>query len=313
MPTDDIQADGTDRGIGLSRRSMMRVVGGTSVGLGLGIGAFAGTVSANEVVSVIFCDCTRVTVTGALLLGNNNPPDATGDGGYDAVLYCDGTIVRRNLTGTQTEQSYDTTTDPTVGSDCQIIAVEGETYARGSGHTSFRFCNPCSDCADAGLVAQPSDWCDDPADIPSGGGAGGVDLGTDIQIVCETGCDDPGDFAGCTPGYWKNRGLRIHSWDATGYDRDDLVVDVFSSASLSMTLLEALGGGGGRGLVGAEKILLRAAVAALLNASHPDVDYSMSAASIISDVNDALDSADRGTILSLADQLDEYNNLGCTI
>lgn len=310
MPTDDIQADGTDRGIGLSRRSMMRVVGGTSIGLGLGVGAFAGTVSATEVAGVTFCDCTRVTVRGGMLLGFD--VEGSGDAGFDAVLYCGGDIVRRDLSGTESEQSYDVTTDPTVDSDCQIIAVEGATYSSTDGHTPFRFCNTCADCASAGLSAQPSDWCDDPADIPTGGGAGGVDLGT-IQIVCETGCEDPGDFAGCTPGYWKNRGFRIGSWDATGYDPEQSVVSVFSSASLNTTLLEALGGGGGRGLVGAEKILLRAAVAALLNASHPDVDYSMSATSIISDVNAALDSDDRGTMLLLADQLDEYNNLGCTI
>lgn len=312
MPTDNLQAEGTDRGIGLTRRSMMRVVGGTSVGLGLGIGAFAGTVSATEVARIVFCDCTRVTVTGGMLLGYNEV--GQGDAGFDAVLYCGGDIVRRDLSGTESEQSYDVTTDPTVDSDCQIIAVEGKTYASSvGGHTQFRFCNPCSDCASEGLDAQPSDWCDDPADIPSGGGAGGVDLGTDIQVVCETGCAPPEDFAGCTPGYWKNRGRRIGSWAATGYTPGQSVDSVFSSASLSMTLLEALNGGGGRGLEGAEKILLRAAVAALLNASHPDVDYSMSAASIISEVNDALDSANRGTILSLATRLDDYNNLGCTI
>lgn len=37
----------------------------------------------------------EVTVYGELLLGSDEPGDATGDGGYRAVLYCDGELVRR--------------------------------------------------------------------------------------------------------------------------------------------------------------------------------------------------------------------------
>jgi hypothetical protein len=79
------------------------------------------------------------------------------------------------------------------------------------------------------------------------------------------------------------------------------------------TLLQALSFGGGSDLTGAAKILLRAAVAALLNAAHPNIDYPRTAAQIIADVNAALASGNRNTILALASQLDKDNNLGCPI
>ncbi|MWV10725.1 hypothetical protein F3I62_01350 [Pseudomonas sp. R-28-1W-6] len=125
----------------------------------------------------------------------------------------------------------------------------------------------------------------------------------------------PPEFEGCTPGFWKNS---TGSW--TGYSPDQLVGSVFSlpSGVLSNqlgddTLLEALGYPGGTNLVGAAQILLRAAVASLLNAGHDDVDFPLSTAEVISQVNAALATKDRGTILALASTLDGYNNLGCDL
>jgi hypothetical protein len=60
-------------------------------------------------------------------------------------------------------------------------------------------------------------------------------------------------------------------------------------------------------------ILLRHAVAALLNAEHPDISYPMSGADVISQVNAALASNDRSIMLALASALDASNNLGCPI
>jgi selenocysteine lyase/cysteine desulfurase len=60
-------------------------------------------------------------------------------------------------------------------------------------------------------------------------------------------------------------------------------------------------------------ILLRAAVASLLNASHPDVSFGASAATVIGAVNAALASGDRATMLSLASDLDARNNAGCPL
>jgi hypothetical protein len=79
------------------------------------------------------------------------------------------------------------------------------------------------------------------------------------------------------------------------------------------TLLDALSLRGGPGTRGAAEILLRAAVASLLNAAHPDIDYPRTTAEIIADVNAALASLDRATILALARELDADNNLGCPL
>jgi hypothetical protein len=96
------------------------------------------------------------------------------------------------------------------------------------------------------------------------------------------------------------------------------VKSVFPEASRyhtqgNATLLAALGFAGGSGVEGAAEILLRAAVAALLNASHPNVAYPRAEASVISEVNSALASSNRDTMLSLAASLDADNNLGCPL
>ena len=118
---------------------------------------------------------------------------------------------------------------------------------------------------------------------------------------------------GCTPGYWKNH---TESWGPTGYLTDQTVHSVFANATGSLgnaTLLQALAFDGGTGLSGAKKILIRAAVAALLNAAHPSVDYPLTTAEVISDVNAALKSNNRSTILALASSLNTNNNLNCPL
>ncbi|MEM3765646.1 MAG: hypothetical protein QXU46_01310 [Candidatus Bathyarchaeia archaeon] len=76
------------------------------------------------------------------------------------------------------------------------------------------------------------------------------------------------------------------------------------------TLLQALKFKGGSDVAGAERILLRAAVAALLNAAASEINYPLTTTEVITQVNDALASNNRATILELASQLDSYNNLG---
>jgi len=120
---------------------------------------------------------------------------------------------------------------------------------------------------------------------------------------------------GCTPGYWKNH---TGSWAGTGFAPGQTTLSVFSGASAfpslaSQTLLQSLQGGGGTGTLGAAKTLLRAAVAALLNAASSGVDYPRTSAEIIADVNAALASNDRATMLALASELDSDNNLGCPL
>lgn len=148
--------------------------------------------------------------------------------------------------------------------------------------------------------------------------------GLDVNVVLDAEPEpepEPG-IDGCTPGYWKNhtgdKGRRQNSWLPTGYLPADSVNSVWSDADLyglgDESLLDTLGGGGGRGNLGAAKILLRAAVAGLLNASHPDVDYAgLSESTLISTVADALASEDRNTMISLAGSIDTANNAGCPI
>jgi len=120
---------------------------------------------------------------------------------------------------------------------------------------------------------------------------------------------------GCTPGYWKNH---EDSWPAAGYATGQKVQSVFASASAfpalaNATLHQALSFHGGSSLEGKAGILLRAAVAGLLDASHPGVDYPRTVAQIIGDVNAALASNHQETLLSLASSIDKDNNLGCPL
>ena len=118
-------------------------------------------------------------------------------------------------------------------------------------------------------------------------------------------------FEGLTPGYWKNH---LESWAATGFSPNqtlESVFDVPNSLGLdNATLLQALSFTGGSGTKGAAQTLFRAAVAALLNSAHPNIDYPRTTAQVIADVNAALASGNRATMLTLAAALDADNNLG---
>ena len=121
-----------------------------------------------------------------------------------------------------------------------------------------------------------------------------------------------GGDEGCTPGYWKNH---LGAWDY--YTPNQTLGSVFDAGALgslsSRTLLQALSFGGGSSLTQAKQILLRAAVAALLNATDDVVEYELSRTQVINQVNTALASNDRATILNLATRLDRFNNAGCPL
>jgi hypothetical protein len=123
----------------------------------------------------------------------------------------------------------------------------------------------------------------------------------------------PGE-EGCTPGFWK---IHLGAWAVTGFSPDQTLDTVFDAASLDdladATLLEALSFGGGSTLTEAKQILLRQAVASLLNSAHPDVDFSLTTAQVISAVNTALATDDRDTILDLAEDLAAANEAGCPL
>jgi len=113
---------------------------------------------------------------------------------------------------------------------------------------------------------------------------------------------------GCTPGFWK-QDFHFNFW--VGFSPTQTVDSVFTGvlpALSTETLLDALQGGGGPGLLGAETILLRAAVAALLNSTNGSISYPFAKADIINAVNAAIATGDRDAILALATILDNANN-----
>jgi hypothetical protein len=146
---------------------------------------------------------------------------------------------------------------------------------------------------------------------PWGNGFGGDESRSTPPLTLPTDCTPPG-AEGCTPGYWKNH---LSAWE--GYTPGQTVGSVFTGTGdyglSTSTLQQALQFGGGSNLTGAAKILLRAGVAALLNASSSGVDSPHTTAEVIATVDAALASADRDTILEVASALDDDNNLGCPL
>lgn len=86
---------------------------------------------------------------------------------------------------------------------------------------------------------------------------------------------------GLTPGFWKNH---LDEW--VTYSPEDIFSDVFGVGP-GITLEAAVNAKGG-----GEKALLRHAVAALLNAVHPDIDYALTPAEVIALVANAYATSD---------------------
>jgi len=89
------------------------------------------------------------------------------------------------------------------------------------------------------------------------------------EISLSKVADDPAPpvCGGCTPGYWKNH---LDTWEITGYNPGQPVSSVWSYAAKypdigNATLHQALYFKGGKGTEGAARIMMRSAVAALLN------------------------------------------------
>jgi hypothetical protein len=139
----------------------------------------------------------------------------------------------------------------------------------------------------------------------------GVATGTTTQTTPSTTTTPKGD-EGCTPGFWKN-----HPEDWEGFSTNQALASVFNPAGLgglgSTTLLDALKFKGGSTVTAAKRILLRHAVAALLNSAHPGVDFELTTAQVISAVNAALASNNRTTILRAKNRLARLNESGCPL
>lgn len=129
---------------------------------------------------------------------------------------------------------------------------------------------------------------------------------------------------GCTPGFWK-QDQHFEFW-CDLYGPDDLVCAMFEvPCDLDLngdgeddTLLDALQYQGGPDYEGAAQILLRAGVAAVLNAcydSQNDADWGWvdlgpywDMGGIIEKVNHKLDWGDREFMILLCEDLDDFNN-----
>jgi hypothetical protein len=117
---------------------------------------------------------------------------------------------------------------------------------------------------------------------------------------------------GCTPGFWKNNADKkgASQWP-DGFEPTDLVGDLFADAPASvagLTLLEGLQEGGG-----GVDALTRHAIAAVLNAAHPDVGSPLTVDAIVEAVNDAFASGDAAQIEAVKEMLAGFNEAGCPI
>lgn len=122
-------------------------------------------------------------------------------------------------------------------------------------------------------------------------------------------------YEGCGLGFWKNQ---TEAWMETGYTEDTEVGSVFTipaelDALADDTLHDALRYGGGAGAMGGAKLLLRKAVVALLNASHPDIDYGLEVSDISTLVDEALSSLDRREMIDTANEIGPRNGGPCPL
>src|SRR5262245_14568606 len=122
----------------------------------------------------------------------------------------------------------------------------------------------------------------------------------------------PTGAQGCTPGFWKNNADKhdANQWTPP-YDPGDSVSSVFADAPssvASLTLLQGLQNGGG-----GVNALTRHAIAAVLSAAHPSLDYPLTVGEIVDAVNAAYKSGNAVIIENLKNLLDRLNNADCAI
>lgn len=133
---------------------------------------------------------------------------------------------------------------------------------------------------------------------------------------------------GCTPGYWRNHstaanGNQADAWIPTGFTGDQL----FSDTGVFDRLITITSGGKGRPVLltdptlldavvaagGGTSALARHAVAALLNAAHPDVNAYCTVEEVVQMVQDALDGVGPLGIEGTKDLFEQANELGCPL
>jgi hypothetical protein len=200
----------------------------------------------------------------------------TVSGTLEAVSTADGTVTVATATGPVT------------------LTVTGDTVITVNGSVSLLVHLEARIGADITIEAAPS---------PSGGD----DVAQRVDVATPS---HQGAYEGLTPGFWKN-----HPGVWQGYTPDQTVGSAFTlpadfGALSGDTLLQALNYDGGPDNIGMARILLRAAVAAMLNAAHPQVNYPMTEAEVIAEVDAALTTRDRAMMEVLKNKLDSFNNAG---
>jgi hypothetical protein len=112
---------------------------------------------------------------------------------------------------------------------------------------------------------------------------------------------------GCTPGYWKNH---VESWAATGVSRDADFDATFGTDAFSpdLTLEQVI-----TTQPGVLKNLPYHGVAALLNASSPDVDYFYTPEEVIDMVSYGLNSGDEAEMEAVKNLLALANESNCVL
>ncbi len=152
--------------------------------------------------------------------------------------------------------------------------------------------------------------------LPSRAEAAAGTTGTSITEVTLITTNERGN-QGCSHGFYKNHPEAIaaagFSPETTLFDARLVLARIPGRQFTFVTLQEALQFKGGPGVEGAARILLRQAVAALLNAAHPDVDFPLTPRQVGDRVINAFLTNDRAAILALAEELDRLNNLGCPL
>jgi len=128
--------------------------------------------------------------------------------------------------------------------------------------------------------------------------------------VSPTTTPRPPALGGCTPGFWRNN---LAPWHSTGYSPYQKFETVFGRNAFSgnPSLLQVLGFGGG-GI----RALSRHAVAALLNAAHPQIDTDPAIdtpGEVIALWQTAFDSKNVWIIESTKNLFERSNQAGCSI
>jgi hypothetical protein len=244
---------------------------------------------------------------------------AAGDG------TCDPIQVRRRIVRVNSEVHDSSHNDitGTVVAPGTVVHDQGIVTAVGpqpTGTVNFlRFDNPNCSGTPASVEADVPLGSGEPessnfivSETPSGGISYLVQYNGDVNYKPEEGPCEPLYVEqlggqGCTPGYWKQP-QHFGSW--TGYNPTDSFEVVFARDAYagSPTLLDALSMGGS-GL----EALGRHAVAGLLNATNPDVDYAFTSAEVIASYQAAFDSGDATMIEAAKNALEQANETGCTL